>query len=52
MHLSAQEFMERYEATEPSFKAELINGVVYVASPGKRRPWGSPGENGLVADVI
>ena len=33
MHLSAQEFMERYEASEPSFKAELINGVVYVASP-------------------
>lgn len=33
MHLSAQEFVERYEASDPSLKAELINGVVYVASP-------------------
>lgn len=32
-HLSAQEFMERYEASEPDLKAELIDGVVYVASP-------------------
>jgi Uma2 family endonuclease len=32
-HLSAQEFMERYEASEPELKAELIDGVVYVASP-------------------
>lgn len=33
MHLSAQEFLERYEAAEPDLKAELIDGVVYVASP-------------------
>ncbi len=32
-HLSAQEFMERYEASGPDLKAELIEGVVYVASP-------------------
>ena len=32
-HLSAQEFFERYQASDPSLKAELIDGVVYVASP-------------------
>jgi Uma2 family endonuclease len=32
-HMSAREFIERYEATEPSRTAELIEGVVYVASP-------------------
>lgn len=32
-HLSAEEFLRRYEASEPRLKAELIDGVVYVASP-------------------
>jgi Uma2 family endonuclease len=33
LHLSAQEFIERYDASEPDLKAELIDGVVYVAAP-------------------
>jgi Uma2 family endonuclease len=32
-HLSRVEFERRYNATPEGFKAELINGVVYVASP-------------------
>ena len=32
-HLSAQEFMRRYEATPEIKKAELIEGVVYMGSP-------------------
>ena len=32
-HLSAGEFMERYEAMPGLKKAELIDGVVYVPSP-------------------
>ena len=32
-HLSACEFMERYEAMPGLKKAELIDGVVYVPSP-------------------
>ncbi|MGP0065528.1 MAG: Uma2 family endonuclease [Isosphaeraceae bacterium] len=31
--LGQAEFMRRYELTPPGFKAELIGGVVYVASP-------------------
>lgn len=31
--LDRAEFMRRYELTPPGFKAELIGGVVYVASP-------------------
>jgi hypothetical protein len=32
-HLDQPEFHRRYEATPPGFKAELIGGRVYVASP-------------------
>jgi Uma2 family endonuclease len=32
-HLSVREFERRYEAMPPETKAELIEGVVYVASP-------------------
>jgi Uma2 family endonuclease len=32
-HLSQPEFHRRYEATPPGFKAELIGGIVFVASP-------------------
>src|SRR5438552_636893 len=32
-HLSAHEYMIRYEASDPGLKAELIDGIVYVASP-------------------
>jgi hypothetical protein len=35
-HLSAQEFERRYAATGPSIKADLVQGVVYVASPASR----------------
>jgi Uma2 family endonuclease len=31
--LSPEEFMRRYEATPEKFKAELLDGVVYVSSP-------------------
>ena len=32
-HLSAAEFMRRYEASPEVKKAELINGIVYWGSP-------------------
>jgi Uma2 family endonuclease len=32
-HLSREEFHRLYERTPPGFKAELIGGIVYVASP-------------------
>jgi hypothetical protein len=32
-HLGQAEFLRRYEATSPDFKAELIGGVVHVPSP-------------------
>jgi Uma2 family endonuclease len=32
-HLSAAEFLRRYEATPEVKKAELINGIVYMGSP-------------------
>ena len=32
-HLTVAEFERRYEAMPPGIKAELINGVVYMASP-------------------
>jgi hypothetical protein len=35
--LSQAEFLRRYEATPPGFKAELIGGVVHVPSPVGRR---------------
>jgi hypothetical protein len=35
--LGQAEFLRRYEATPPGFKAELIGGVVHVPSPVGRR---------------
>lgn len=35
--MTADEFMRVYEQTPEDFKAELIGGIVYVASPLKRR---------------
>ena len=35
--LSQEEFHRRYEAMPEDFKAELIGGIVYVASPTKRQ---------------
>ena len=32
-HLGAAEFLRRYEAMPPSFKAELIDGIVYLMAP-------------------
>jgi Uma2 family endonuclease len=44
-HLHATEFMRRYEAM-PDVKAELINGIVYMASPTRFRQHGEP--HGLI----
>jgi Uma2 family endonuclease len=40
--LSRDEFERRYEASPPGFRAELIEGVVYVASPVSERFHGQP----------
>ncbi len=40
-HLSAAEFLRRYEAA-PEVKAELINGIVYMASPVRLDQHGEP----------
>src|SRR5437016_2669033 len=40
-HLSAAEFLRRYEAM-PEVKAELVNGIVYMASPVRLDQHGEP----------
>ena len=40
-HLTADEFLRRYEAM-PGVKAELIQGVVYMASPVRNKKHGRP----------
>src|SRR2546430_399703 len=40
-HLSAAEFLRRYEAS-PDLKAELINGIVYMSSPVRLDQHGEP----------
>src|SRR5438874_8946731 len=40
-HLSACEFLRRYEAS-PDLKAELVNGIVYMASPVRLDQHGEP----------
>src|SRR6266446_3498844 len=41
-HLSASEFLRRYEAMPEVKKAELINGIVYMASPVRLDQHGEP----------
>ena len=41
-HLSATEFMRRYEASPEVKKAELVNGIVYMASPVRMDQHGFP----------
>jgi Uma2 family endonuclease len=41
-HLTASEFMRRYEASPEIKKAELINGIVYMASPVRADLHGVP----------
>lgn len=41
-HLTAREFLRRYEAMPELKKAELINGVVYMASPVRLDRHGEP----------
>lgn len=41
-HLSAEEFLRRYEAMPDVKKAELINGVVYMASPVRATQHAAP----------
>lgn len=41
-HLGAREFLRRYEAMPELKKAELINGIVYVASPVRLDQHGEP----------
>jgi len=41
-HLSAFEFLRRYEASPEVKKAELINGIVYMASPVRADVHGEP----------
>ena len=43
-HLSAREFLRRYEAMPEVKKAELINGIVYLGSPGRIDQHGEPDE--------
>lgn len=40
--LTRAEFERRYEAMPPGFKAELIEGIVYMASPVRQRQHGRP----------
>lgn len=46
--MSGPEFMRRYEATPEDFKAELIEGVVYVTSPQRAEHHGDPGFDVIV----
>src|SRR6266403_2192695 len=41
-HLSAREFLRRYESMPEVKKAELINGVVYMGSPVRFDQHGEP----------
>src|SRR6266571_4920815 len=41
-HLSAREFLRRYESMPEVKKAELINGVVYMGSPVRLDQHGEP----------
>jgi hypothetical protein len=41
-HLSAEEFLRRYEAMPEVKKAELIQGIVYMGSPVRVRQHGIP----------
>src|SRR5437867_7819563 len=41
-HLSAAEFLRRYEAMPEEKKAELINGIVYMGSPVRIDQHGEP----------
>src|SRR5437870_1453295 len=41
-HLSASEFLRRYEAAGDQVKAELINGVVYIMFPAHFEAHGKP----------
>src|SRR5436190_19220762 len=41
-HLSASEFLRRYEAMPEVKKAELINGIVYMGSPVRYDQHGKP----------
>lgn len=45
-HLSAREFLKRYEAMPEVKKAELINGIVYMGSPVRMDQHGEP--DGLI----
>ncbi|MEO8426552.1 MAG: Uma2 family endonuclease [Verrucomicrobiota bacterium] len=45
-HLSAREFLRRYEAMSEVKKAELINGIVYMGSPVRIDQHGEP--DGLI----
>jgi Uma2 family endonuclease len=49
-HLSATEFLRRYETTDPKVKAELINGIVYMASPARFDLHGEP--HGLMQTLL
>src|SRR5437879_3679635 len=40
--LTVKEYMRRYEATPEGFRAELIEGVVHVASPTRQEDHGRP----------
>jgi Uma2 family endonuclease len=40
--LAASEFLRRYEETDEDFKAELIDGIVYMASPVRAKQHGEP----------
>src|SRR5665213_4073299 len=44
-HLTGTEFMRRYEAM-PDARAELVNGIVYMASPTRFKQHGKP--HGLI----
>src|SRR5437588_8539088 len=39
---SVKEYMRRYKATPEGFRAELIEGVVYVTSPAMHHDHGKP----------
>src|SRR6266581_2238059 len=41
-HLSAREFLRRYESMPEVKKAELINGIVYMGSPVRLDQHGEP----------
>src|SRR5256885_15317986 len=41
-HLSGREFLRRYEAMPEVKKAELVNGIVYMATPVRLEQHGEP----------